>query len=180
MSYLDIVHRSSQNLSPKKVSNITQVFPSMMSDVFLPEPTSIPDVDQIPIGPYTRTAATPPTPIHKPTIHTDLKPLKYPHLHSLPHIMQRTHNESDGNSTGSASIISLPPLPALSSLFPIPLQSNVFKSPIDTIAPIPAIPTVTTHPVPRLGVQQVSPINTNKFYANFFLGDQFAGTWTRK
>jgi endo-1,3(4)-beta-glucanase len=35
------------------------------------------------------------------------------------------------------------------------------------------------HPVPRLGIQaQNTPLSTNKFYANFFLGSQTAPTWT--
>ena len=35
------------------------------------------------------------------------------------------------------------------------------------------------HPVPRLNIgRQSTALQTNKFYANFFLGDQTSGTWT--
>jgi len=34
------------------------------------------------------------------------------------------------------------------------------------------------HPVPRLGIGAGPPIQTNKFYSNFFLGDQKAPTYT--
>ncbi|KUJ21739.1 glycoside hydrolase family 81 protein [Mollisia scopiformis] len=57
-------------------------------------------------------------------------------------------------------------------------SQNIFQ-PIATNAPPSAIGTRPDHPVPRLGIQaQSSPIGTNKFYANFFLGSQTAAAWT--
>ncbi|KAI9809689.1 MAG: hypothetical protein M1825_000121 [Sarcosagium campestre] len=58
------------------------------------------------------------------------------------------------------------------------ISANIFV-PIST-GPLPAaIPKRADHPVPRLGITgQTSPISTNKFYANFFLGAQTQSTWT--
>jgi endo-1,3(4)-beta-glucanase len=57
-------------------------------------------------------------------------------------------------------------------------SANIFQ-PLATKALPSVIGTRPDHPVPRLGVQyQSSPLSTNKFYANFFLGSQTAGTWT--
>lgn len=57
-------------------------------------------------------------------------------------------------------------------------SSNIFQ-PVATSAPPSVIGTRSDHPVPRLGIQhQNSPLSTNKFYANFFLGSQTAPTWT--
>ncbi|EMC98323.1 glycoside hydrolase family 81 protein [Baudoinia panamericana UAMH 10762] len=56
--------------------------------------------------------------------------------------------------------------------------SNIFVA-IATDAPPAQVTSRTDHPVPTLGIQpQQERIETNKFYANFFLGDQQAGTWT--
>lgn len=57
-------------------------------------------------------------------------------------------------------------------------SSNIFQ-PVDTDPPPSIIGTRSDHPVARLGIQpQSSPLSTNKFYANFFLGSQSAPTWT--
>jgi endo-1,3(4)-beta-glucanase len=57
-------------------------------------------------------------------------------------------------------------------------SNNIFQ-PVATDAPPSVIGSRSDHPVPRLGIQpQQAPISTNKFYANFFLGSQTAGTWT--
>lgn len=57
-------------------------------------------------------------------------------------------------------------------------SSNIFQ-PVDTDAPPSVIGSRPDHPVPRLGIQpQSSPLSTNKFYANFFLGSQTAPAWT--
>ncbi|TAQ89602.1 hypothetical protein B7494_g2092 [Chlorociboria aeruginascens] len=57
-------------------------------------------------------------------------------------------------------------------------SDNIFQ-PVATDAPPPVISSRSDHPVPRLGIEpQNSPIGTNKFYANFFLGSQSAATWT--
>ncbi|TKA72674.1 hypothetical protein B0A55_06283 [Friedmanniomyces simplex] len=56
--------------------------------------------------------------------------------------------------------------------------SNIFV-PIQTDAPPSQVTSRSDHPVPTLGIQQQQErLQTNKFYANFFLGDQTAGTWT--
>lgn len=51
-------------------------------------------------------------------------------------------------------------------------SSNIFDAPISTGPPPAFISRRGDHPVPRLGIQQSSPISTNKFYQNFFLGSQ--------
>jgi endo-1,3(4)-beta-glucanase len=57
--------------------------------------------------------------------------------------------------------------------------ANVFVQ-IANSGSIPAqIPSRGNHPVPRQGIlNQTQPIETNKFYANFFLGSQTSPTWT--
>ncbi|MCJ1472208.1 hypothetical protein MMC13_000855 [Lambiella insularis] len=56
--------------------------------------------------------------------------------------------------------------------------ANIFQ-PIDTNPPPTQITSRGDHPVPTLGiVSQTSPISTNKFYANLFLGSQTNGVWT--
>jgi endo-1,3(4)-beta-glucanase len=55
---------------------------------------------------------------------------------------------------------------------------DIFR-PVATDAPSAMFDARSDHPAPRLGiVGQGSPIGTNKFYANFFLGSQTAATWT--
>ncbi|KAI9676206.1 MAG: hypothetical protein M1829_003035 [Trizodia sp. TS-e1964] len=67
---------------------------------------------------------------------------------------------------------------------PLPSDSGVVSQeifiPIDTSAPPSAIGSRPDHPVPREGIvdRSTSPIPTNKFYANFFLGAQNQGSWT--
>lgn len=51
-------------------------------------------------------------------------------------------------------------------------SSNIFDAPISTGLPPAFISRRGDHPVPRLGIQQASPISTNKFYQNFYLGSQ--------
>ncbi|EPE27063.1 glycosyl hydrolase family 81 [Glarea lozoyensis ATCC 20868] len=58
------------------------------------------------------------------------------------------------------------------------VSPNIFQ-PIATDAPPSQFSRRGDHPVRKLGVQaQNSPVSTNKFYANFFLGSQSAPTWT--
>lgn len=67
--------------------------------------------------------------------------------------------------------------PKSSSIMSAP-SSNIFQ-PIDTSAPPQSIGRRSDHPAPRTGIQQqTTPIGTNKFYANFFLGGQAAASWT--
>ena len=55
---------------------------------------------------------------------------------------------------------------------------DIFTAPIDTKAPPSMMKVQKDHPVPRTGIQSQAPLQTNKFYANFFLGDQRAPTYT--
>ncbi|KAL9094065.1 MAG: hypothetical protein Q9165_003735 [Trypethelium subeluteriae] len=56
--------------------------------------------------------------------------------------------------------------------------SNIFVT-VTSGAPPSQISSRSDHPVVPSGiVNQTSPVGTNKFYANFFLGDQASGTWT--
>jgi endo-1,3(4)-beta-glucanase len=50
--------------------------------------------------------------------------------------------------------------------------------PVDVVQPPANIPQEGGHPVPRLGINQTGPIETNKFYANFFLGSQSSSSFT--
>lgn len=56
--------------------------------------------------------------------------------------------------------------------------SNIFVA-IDNAAPPVQITERSDHPVPRLGIaNQTKKLETNKFYANFFLGTQSSPTFT--
>ncbi|KAK3316192.1 glycoside hydrolase family 81 protein [Apodospora peruviana] len=54
---------------------------------------------------------------------------------------------------------------------------NLFANPIATDAPPANIGRKQDHPAPRLGITGTAPFETNKFYANFFLGTQTAPTY---
>lgn len=57
-------------------------------------------------------------------------------------------------------------------------STNIFVA-IETDAPPANIGSRSDHPVPRQGiVNQTEPIETNKFYANFFLGSRLNAAWT--
>lgn len=60
---------------------------------------------------------------------------------------------------------------------PVAPSVDIFATPIGTSAPPSQIKSRNDHPVPRLGITQNAPINTNKFYANFFLGGQTSPTF---
>jgi endo-1,3(4)-beta-glucanase len=51
-------------------------------------------------------------------------------------------------------------------------SSNIFAKPVDTKAPPSSLPVRNDHPVARKGIRSQAPLQTNKFYSNFFLGDQ--------
>lgn len=57
-------------------------------------------------------------------------------------------------------------------------SSDIFAEPIATTAPPSQIQVRDDHPVPRKGITSGPPLQTNKFYSNFFLGDQTAPTYT--
>jgi len=55
---------------------------------------------------------------------------------------------------------------------------DIFADPIATDSPPASISRRRDHPAPRLGVENPStPLQTNKFYSNFFLGSQQAPTY---
>ncbi|KAI2628769.1 glycoside hydrolase family 81 protein [Hypoxylon sp. NC1633] len=56
-------------------------------------------------------------------------------------------------------------------------SSNIFGAPIATSAPHPSFEVRKDHPVARRGISGPTPIGTNKFYANFFLGNQSQPTY---
>ncbi|KAI9761768.1 MAG: hypothetical protein M4579_000862 [Chaenotheca gracillima] len=62
---------------------------------------------------------------------------------------------------------------------PTIMASNNIFVPVATNAPPSNVPTRGDHPAPRLGIAtQKAPLETNKFYANFFLGAQAQSTFT--
>jgi endo-1,3(4)-beta-glucanase len=61
------------------------------------------------------------------------------------------------------------------------LDANNIFQPIATDAPPPQIPSRGDHPVPRLNIQRQqsqTPLQTNKFFDNLFLGEQAAPVFT--
>ncbi|KAI1369964.1 glycoside hydrolase family 81 protein [Xylaria arbuscula] len=51
-------------------------------------------------------------------------------------------------------------------------SSNIFGAPIATSKPSKIFEERKDHPAPRIGIRGSGPYGTNKFYANFFLGNQ--------
>ena len=72
---------------------------------------------------------------------------------------------------------SIPSLPSTSEPARM-ASSDIFAEPIATSAPPSNIQTRDDHPVPRKGITSGYPLQTNKFFSNFFLGDQAAPTYT--
>lgn len=69
-------------------------------------------------------------------------------------------------------------VPTITSAVQSISADDIFQ-PIATDAPPAQISARSDHPVPRIGIQeQQQRLQTNKFYANFFLGDQKSPTWT--
>ncbi len=56
-------------------------------------------------------------------------------------------------------------------------SADIFADPIATRPPPAVIGQRPDHPAPRLGIASKAPHQTNKFYANFFLGSQTAPTY---
>jgi endo-1,3(4)-beta-glucanase len=54
------------------------------------------------------------------------------------------------------------------------VSQNIFGAPVAVNAPAAIFPVKTDHPVPRLGLSNPGPHQTNKFYGNFSLGSQNA------
>ncbi|PHH88427.1 hypothetical protein CDD83_7539 [Cordyceps sp. RAO-2017] len=57
-------------------------------------------------------------------------------------------------------------------------SQDIFAEPIDVKAPPSNMSIRHDHPVPRKGIQSKGPLQTNKFFANLFLGDQRAPVYT--
>lgn len=57
-------------------------------------------------------------------------------------------------------------------------SGDIFADPIATTPPPPRFQVRNDHPAPKKGVSSTPPIQTNKFFGNFFLGDQAAPTYT--
>ncbi|OAA51792.1 glycosyl hydrolase [Metarhizium rileyi] len=55
---------------------------------------------------------------------------------------------------------------------------DIFATPVDTKAPPSTISVRDDHPVSRKGIHSQAPLQTNKFYSNFFLGDQRGPSFT--
>ena len=56
--------------------------------------------------------------------------------------------------------------------------NDIFAEPIDIEPPPSMMKFKKDHPVPRKGIATQAPLQTNKFYSNFFLTDQRAPTYT--
>lgn len=64
------------------------------------------------------------------------------------------------------------------SLFTTMAPQDIFDRPVDTKAPPSTISVRKDHPEPRKGIRSQAPLQTNKFYSNFFLGDQTGPSFT--
>ncbi|KAJ4312405.1 endo-1,3-beta glucanase [Fusarium piperis] len=65
-----------------------------------------------------------------------------------------------------------------SGLSKMATSNDIFANPIDTSAPPSMFQRKADHPVPRLGISKSGPLETNKFYSNFYLGDQKSPVYT--
>ncbi|KAF4964794.1 hypothetical protein FSARC_7306 [Fusarium sarcochroum] len=65
-----------------------------------------------------------------------------------------------------------------SGLSKMAAANNIFANPIDTSAPPSMFKKRSDHPVSKLGISQSGPIQTNKFYSNFYLDKQQAPVYT--
>ena len=65
-----------------------------------------------------------------------------------------------------------------SAIASLGLSDDLFTDPIDTKPPPSQMQVQKDHPVPRKGIMSKPPLQTNKFFANFFLGDQRGPTYT--
>lgn len=86
------------------------------------------------------------------------------------------------SSSGSLSLVDTSTLgsvgPTATANVTVLSASDIFQ-PIATDTPPAQISQRSDHPVSGLGIQQQQQkLETNKFYANFFLGDQTANAWT--
>jgi endo-1,3(4)-beta-glucanase len=70
-------------------------------------------------------------------------------------------------------------LPNRTSVHAMAASSNIFV-PVASGAPPPSLPPRGGHPVPGVGITggHASPIETNKFYTNFMVGDQSCNVFT--
>ncbi|KAL5116363.1 endo-1,3-beta glucanase [Pleosporales sp. CAS-2024a] len=104
-----------------------------------------------------------------------------------PHSKPTSSPPKKSNSAWLDSVVSARTRRGLRNSCGTPVSSNVAEIPPDNIfVPIaqdsilPQIPIGNHHPVPKKGVEDDDnrTMNTNKFYANTFLGDQNKPVWT--
>ncbi|OAQ73903.1 endo-1,3-beta-glucanase Engl1 [Pochonia chlamydosporia 170] len=99
-------------------------------------------------------------------------------------ISRETPQELRFNSTDPALTSGLGPKETekaaslFQSLFTTMAPQDIFDRPVDTKAPPSTISVRKDHPEPRKGIRSQAPLQTNKFYSNFFLGDQTGPSFT--
>ncbi|KAH7109714.1 glycosyl hydrolase family 81-domain-containing protein [Dactylonectria macrodidyma] len=68
--------------------------------------------------------------------------------------------------------------PEETGLVKMATSNDIFANPIDTSVPLAMFQRQRDHPCPRKGITKTGPLSTNKFYSNFFLGDQKGPVYT--
>lgn len=134
----------------------------------IPDPTSL-----LPLFLDTSTSISTSTPTSKPTSKATTSSFKGK---AVP-ISSPPKSQATSSSAPAATSSTKSQPQSGSRLFKM-ADIDIFNLVIDTKAPPSTIKTRTDHPVPRLGLTKNGPIQTNKFYSNFFLGDQQSPTFT--
>ncbi|GAB7363812.1 hypothetical protein MBLNU230_g4378t2 [Neophaeotheca triangularis] len=171
--------------------------PLQSTDSAQPTPTTAPDAD---LPPQTTSEAVPVVPSTVPdddltslttsAIQTASEAVPTVTSGSIQTSLQTSGNPSElpfpTSMIESATSLSLVDLSTLESIQPSTTAvtaefigaSDIFE-PLATGAPPSQIASRADHPAPRLGIQpQEDPLQTNKFYSNFFLGGQTVPTFT--
>lgn len=104
-------------------------------------------------------------------VHVALETAGHPHLQPFATIIVPSPS-STLSIAGNSTIAQVKPLIAAATV------SDIFASPISTNAPPSVFGSRPDHPVEKLGITNQGPTETNKFYANFFLGGQLNPVWT--
>jgi len=94
------------------------------------------------------------------------------HVSTLPILTSFISSPTSLISTPSTTSVISTPAPTVKMI-----SRDIFADPIATDSPPEAIGSRSDHPAPRLGIEHTAPIQTNKFYSNFFLGGQNAPTY---
>ncbi|KAI9151775.1 putative endo-1,3(4)-beta-glucanase [Paramyrothecium foliicola] len=105
-------------------------------------------------------------PIHAPKAITSQRPLA-----QLP-LPTASHTSVEGKN-----ILAIQPT-NLHDPSPTMTPEDIFANPISIKPPPASIDIRKDHPVPRKGITAKSPLQTNKFYSNFFLAEQRDPTYT--